>query len=49
MIDKIANGPGALVLATHNVESGKEFSLLIFKKLQYNALFVWHIISNLRF
>ncbi|XP_075663786.1 proline dehydrogenase 2, mitochondrial-like [Castanea sativa] len=23
MIDKIANGPGALVLATHNVESGK--------------------------
>ncbi|XP_065630538.1 proline dehydrogenase 2, mitochondrial [Quercus suber] len=24
MLDKIANGPGALVLATHNVESGKK-------------------------
>lgn len=29
MLDKIANGPGALVLATHNVESGKDSEIIL--------------------
>ncbi|PWA46447.1 methylenetetrahydrofolate reductase family protein [Artemisia annua] len=35
MLDEVSNGPGGLILATHNLESGKSLRLLCFRLLRF--------------